>query len=479
MSLNWTYQASIATPGAASRVQSAAGAPSRGVVMVAVTDTSTFGIYIFVSTNGGPTWTTQNTAAFPWGGQIAISWGGGTNWYAGPSGAYTYYSPDDGVTWTSHSSGTMTAQAIGAAFDGASTIIFQGGTGGQYQWTVNSTVSGANATWGASSIAAAGSVPSSSNPQIIWDGTQFVMVFKDSGGSNYLVYTAPSGFTQVAGPTWTLQQTTPIVAPDFGTGVSTFGPILAYMSSAGYITCYGIGGINVATSVSSLINNTSLTAPLGTATNYTGAWAYSSLFFTANSAGLITSSPDGVTWTTTGSSNFAVGGEYLDLLLFDPVSNNLIAIGSDGSVSTASAAFISISPTTANVEVNGGTQQFAATVLAGGEVAWAVDGIPGGNAAIGFINSSGGYAAPTGLTSMPTQLTHTISASSGGHTATAIVTLTPYLVTYGGGGSPYLASAFGGFRGANAFRPVSLTNVGTINPKIYAPGENTTITSQS
>lgn len=42
-----------------------------------------------------------------------------------------------------------------------------------------------------------------------------------------------------------------------------------------------------------------------------------------------------------------------------------------------------------------------------------------------------------------------------------------------------LVTAYGKFRGQKAHRPVSLTNVGSINPKIYAPGPNITIKSQS
>lgn len=42
-----------------------------------------------------------------------------------------------------------------------------------------------------------------------------------------------------------------------------------------------------------------------------------------------------------------------------------------------------------------------------------------------------------------------------------------------------LVTVYGKGRGQKVFRPVSLVNVGTINPKIYAPGENITVKSQS
>jgi hypothetical protein len=104
----------------------------------------------------------------------------------------------------------------------------------------------------------------------------------------------------------------------------------------------------------------------------------------------------------------------------------------DGEVSNASyvdvtappPVVITISPTTATVRVNR-TKPFAATVQNSSNTAviWRVNGITGGNSAVGTISSSGVYRAPT---SVPSPAVVTVSATAAADqtkTANASVTI--------------------------------------------------------
>jgi hypothetical protein len=64
----------------------------------------------------------------------------------------------------------------------------------------------------------------------------------------------------------------------------------------------------------------------------------------------------------------------------------------------ATATTVTVSPSTASVQVST-TQQFTATVNNGTSqsVTWAVNGVEGGNATVGVINTSGLYTAPTAV----------------------------------------------------------------------------------
>jgi len=66
----------------------------------------------------------------------------------------------------------------------------------------------------------------------------------------------------------------------------------------------------------------------------------------------------------------------------------------------------------------GQTEQFRSNAPTGASVAWSVDGIAGGNSAVGTISSTGLYAPPS------TAGTHTVTASYSGVTATSTVAIT-------------------------------------------------------
>jgi hypothetical protein len=79
-------------------------------------------------------------------------------------------------------------------------------------------------------------------------------------------------------------------------------------------------------------------------------------------------------------------------------------------VASAGAAFtvvpVSISPRAAALVVTIQTQQFTAWVTGNASVTWSVDGVAGGNAAVGTVTASGLYTPPS------TAGTHTVTATS-------------------------------------------------------------------
>ena len=79
------------------------------------------------------------------------------------------------------------------------------------------------------------------------------------------------------------------------------------------------------------------------------------------------------------------------------------------------AQSITVSPARAAVAITTQTQQFTASV---GGVTWSVDKIVGGNSTVGTINAAGLYTPPGKAG------THTITASSGGSSATATIGVT-------------------------------------------------------
>ena len=162
----------------------------------------------------------------------------------------------------------------------------------------------------------------------------------------------------------------------------------------------------------------------------------------------------------------------------NPAGGSFAAPGSAVNITIAQPA-IAIAPTTANVQVNGGTQTFTPTAPAGSAFLWYVNGVQGGSAATGFVDGSGHYTAPVGVSSVPPPMTVTVALFEYPSTsASAAVTLTaPGTVTV------YGKCAFSGqtadghvsthFQGV--FPPVVLPKPATINPKIIAPVINTTV----
>jgi arylsulfate sulfotransferase len=116
-----------------------------------------------------------------------------------------------------------------------------------------------------------------------------------------------------------------------------------------------------------------------------------------------------------------------------PPSNGPPAAGQSGSV-TITPQYVAIAP--------GQKQQFKATVKGGGQIAWLVNGVAGGNTTLGTVDSSGNYVAPASISqSENVTITAELISSPQQNYATAVAaiiqpgqTLCPYLT-----GNPQVA----------------------------------------
>ncbi len=139
-----------------------------------------------------------------------------------------------------------------------------------------------------------------------------------------------------------------------------------------------------------------------------GAVAY--LGTTAQSTTFVSSTQLGVTGTAVaGTQQFRVVNPGS---MFSAPINVIVTSGGGG------GGTLTVQPATATVAV-GSTQQFTAQ-NAGAGLAWSVNGLAGGNAASGLINTSGLYTAPA---TKPNPATVTVTAAAGGSTASATVTI--------------------------------------------------------
>jgi len=89
------------------------------------------------------------------------------------------------------------------------------------------------------------------------------------------------------------------------------------------------------------------------------------------------------------------------------------------------AITVTVAPPTASVPL-GEPQTFTATVsnAASSAVNWSVNGIPGGNAAVGTINASGVYTAPANLPAPASVSVQAASAADSSKTSASMVTIT-------------------------------------------------------
>lgn len=90
---------------------------------------------------------------------------------------------------------------------------------------------------------------------------------------------------------------------------------------------------------------------------------------------------------------------------------------------------VAISPATATVEANGGTQLFAATIgnSLDSTVTWQVNGVTGGNSTTGTVSAGGLYTAPTSLPSPATVTVTAVSHADATKAAAAQVTVSPMI----------------------------------------------------
>jgi len=108
-------------------------------------------------------------------------------------------------------------------------------------------------------------------------------------------------------------------------------------------------------------------------------------------------------------------------------------------VTAPAAVSVSVSPSSASVQTSA-TQQFTATVTGSSNTAvtWQVNGVVGGNSAVGTVTAAGLYAAPSAVPSPATVTVTAVSQADTTKSASASVT-----ITAGGGGISYYVSTTG------------------------------------
>ena len=188
-----------------------------------------------------------------------------------------------------------------------------------------------------------------------------------------------------------------------------------------------------------------------------------------------------VTWQVNGvtGGNSTVGtisanGLYTaPAVLPTPATVTITATTTSASVATATAqvtvtsAFpVGVSPADVNV-TTGMTQGFSATVAgtASTAVTWQVDGIAGGSAAVGTINSSGLYTAPAVVPSPATVQITAVSVDDPGSSATVAVTVVAATSTGTGSAATAAVAAGGGGGGALDGLGLVLLGVAALRPR--------------
>jgi chitodextrinase len=99
--------------------------------------------------------------------------------------------------------------------------------------------------------------------------------------------------------------------------------------------------------------------------------------------------------------------------------------GGGGSDTTTPVVQVSVSPTSASVDLGTGTQAFSATVTNSGDtaVSWQVGGVTGGNTTLGTISTTGMYSAPASMPASATVTVTAVSTADPTKQASAMVTL--------------------------------------------------------
>lgn len=293
--------------------------------------------YGYRSLDGGATWATLPVAGLFDGGSGALVAPSNGVWIAAEyPGFGAWVSSDNGVNYGNISSGFLASQSSNAATDGAGTSIFWGDGVPNISWSVDNGATwhlNASPPWAPDFSGAAGTS--------IWDGTQFIFLLRISSVLD--IYTAPTGFTGVGGPVWTLAQTgTPVAGPI--TEAAPRDSNVAYLPGVGYLAaCIGVfpvteGGIVISPTLAGLY-----TAPVTTPTGWvhlagvSGVWAANGTIFVSDNLGnLYTSVDGGVTWATE-VTNLPSGSSPVINFAFDQPHASYIIVNTTGEVATFSS----------------------------------------------------------------------------------------------------------------------------------------------
>ncbi len=195
-------------------------------------------------------------------------------------------------------------------------------------------------------------------------------------------------------------------------GSQSTGPVLT--NSTFDLTCSGLGG------TSAVVSATVNVVPTATLT------ANPAVIVSGGTSMLTWSSSNATACTASGgwSGPLASAGNKTTTAQSATVTYSLTCTGAGGSSAVASATVAvatgSLSPSHAELTISQ-TQQFTA---ASSPTTWAVDGVTNGNAGVGAITSAGLYTAGT------TPGTHTIVATSGAVTQSAVASVTDLAGVY-------------------------------------------------
>jgi hypothetical protein len=249
----------------------------------------------------------------------------------------------------------------------------------------------------ASLLTSTGAVPSGGSATLTWSSTNATSCTASNAWSGTL---APSG-TQSTGPL---------------TKNSTF-----------VLTCSGPGGISPVDKAGiNVVPTAALTAaPTSVASGSAAILSWSSI----NASSCTAAGGWGGTLATSGtqSTGAVTQNTTYSLTCRGPAGNSNVAtttVSIGGGVTNT----MMLSPRTAALTLTG-AQQFTATVPGGGAAVWSVDGITGGNAAVGTINTTGLYTAGTAVGAHTVTV---ISATDSTQFASSTVAITdlPGVYTY-------------------------------------------------
>jgi hypothetical protein len=236
----------------------------------------------------------------------------------------------------------------------------------------------------------------------------------------------PTENVQVTAPTASLS-----AAP---TSVSSGGPSTLTWNSTSAASCTATGGWSGAKATSGSQSTGALTASTSYSLTCTGAGGTSSVATAsvtvvpaatvtlgANPASVASGGVSTLTWNSTNATSCTATGGWSGVkapsgsqstgALTTSTSYSLTCTGAGGTSNVAttnvtiSSGTVTVSPKIAALTVSQ-TQQFMSTVPGGGAANWTVDGVAGGNAAVGTITSTGLYTAGTAVG------THTVVATS-------------------------------------------------------------------
>jgi hypothetical protein len=125
----------------------------------------------------------------------------------------------------------------------------------------------------------------------------------------------------------------------------------------------------------------------------------------------------------------------------EAVDVSVLRIDPNSGAAIQSGVTVTVSPSPAAVRV-GRERTFTATVTgAPGTVTWSVNGIPGGDAVVGLVNSGGQYIAPTAVPNPATVTVRAASTASPTSTGSAVVTILPLPNIMSVSPSPVLAGS--------------------------------------